>query len=247
MTGAFDSLGLDGRVAFVTGAAGGIGAATAELLRARGAVVAGVDVASGDGVERCDVTREDDVNAAVAAVVEREGRLDIVANVAGIAPMRVFADTTVELWDRVLAVNLTGPYLVSRAAMPHLLATQGSIVNVASIAGLHGQPANAAYTASKGGLVQLSRSLAVEYAQHGVRVNSVCPGGVDTDIARSGRVDLEAVADTLDPRAVVRLRPLIPGRITAEEVAEAIAYLASDAARSCTGATFVVDRGTLSC
>jgi NAD(P)-dependent dehydrogenase (short-subunit alcohol dehydrogenase family) len=241
----FASLRLDGKVALVTGAANGIGAATAELLRARGAIVAGVDVAPTEGVEQCDVTQEDQVDAAVAMVVEREGRLDIVANVAGISPLRILPDVTLELWNQVLAVNLTGPFLVSRAAMPHLVAAQGSIVNVASIAGLHGQPANVAYTASKGGLLQLGRSLAAEYAQHRVRVNTVCPGGVETDIAVNGRADLTAVIDTLDPRSVARMRPLMAGRVTPDEIAQTIAYLASDAARSVTGAAFVIDRGAL--
>lgn len=242
----FGAMRLDDKVAFVTGASGGVGAATVELLRARGAKVTGVDVTDADGVLACDVTDEEQVAAVVAAVVEREGRLDIVANVAGIDPMRTLADTTLELWNRVLAVNLTGPFLVCRAAMPHLVETKGTIVNVASISALQGQPANLPYTASKGGLLQLTRSLAVEYAQHGVRVNAVCPGGIDTDMARAGHAELTAVIDQLDPKAVARMSPLMAGKAAPIEIAEAIAYLASNAARSVTGAAWVVDRGTLS-
>lgn len=243
--GAFESLSLRDRVAWVTGAARGIGAATVELLRARGATVVAVDIDPVDDIEMCDVTDEEGVAKAIERTIRRFGRLDIVVNVAGIAPLRTLADTSTDLWERVLAVNLTGTFLVCREAMPHLVASTGTIVNVASISAFQGQPANAAYTASKGGVLLLTRSLAVEFAQHGVRVNAVCPGGVDTELARAGGVDIRAVADRLDQRAIARMTSLMPGKASPVDIAETIAFLSSDAARSVSGAAFVVDRATL--
>ena len=153
----------------------------------------------------------------------------MVANVAGIAQIGRVEDITDDEWHRVLDVNLTGPFLVCRAALPHLRATRGCIVNIASIAGLEGQAYTAAYCASKGGLVLLTRALAVELALDGVRVNCVCPAGVDTPLMLEVA---ERIPPGLDPRLFDRLQMLMPGLITAGEVADAVAYLASDAARN---------------
>src|SRR4051812_46385241 len=132
------------KVVFVTGAASGIGAATAELFAKEGAQVYAVDVTEAEGVNRCDVSDRVQVRASIEAAVSAYGGIDVVANVAGVMRFMPIADVTPEHWDRHLAVNLTGPFLVSQAALPHLLARQGCIVNVASNAGIEGQAYNAA-------------------------------------------------------------------------------------------------------
>ena len=177
MTGRFD-----GKRALVTGAAGGVGQAVVELLTAEGASVVGVDLFPTAGVLACDVSDESSVRTAVATVVESLGGLEIVVNVAGIDQFRKFEDLDVATWQRHLGVNLTGPMLISHAALPHLRESKGNIVTVASIAGLRGQPYQAAYCASKGGVILLMKSLALELAADGIRVNTVCPGGIQTDL-----------------------------------------------------------------
>jgi NAD(P)-dependent dehydrogenase (short-subunit alcohol dehydrogenase family) len=163
---------FDGRIALVTGAASGIGAATAALLREEGATVVGVDLA-GDGgdVMRTDVTDPESVAEAVATTVERHGRLDVAVNCAGIFRFGRVEDLTMDEWQRHLAVNLTGPFLVSQAAVPHLVETKGTIVSVASIAGVKGQAYTSAYCASKAGLIGLTKSLAIDFASQKVRLN----------------------------------------------------------------------------
>ena len=239
-----------GKVALVTGAASGIGAATAALLREEGATVVGVDLA-GDGTDvvKGDVTDPASVQAFVAEAVARHGRLDIVANVAGIIRFSHVEETTLADWQQHLAVNLTGPFLVSQAAIPHLAADRGrgssggAIVNVASIAGLKGQAYTAAYCASKGGLVLLTKSMAVELSARGIRVNCVCPGGVDTPLI--GGV-VSSIPPDATPALMARLDSLIPGLVAPAAIAEAIAYLASDAASMITGTALVIDGGTQS-
>ncbi|HKY65459.1 MAG TPA: SDR family NAD(P)-dependent oxidoreductase [Acidimicrobiales bacterium] len=232
------------RIAFVTGVASGIGRAVATRLQAGGDTVVGFDrVDDGPaGVEVVvgDVTERSSVDGAVAAVAERHGRLDVVVNVAGVAQIGRIEDIDDDEWRRVLDVNLTGPFLVCRAAVPHLRASRGCIVNIASIAGLEGQAYTAAYSASKGGVVLLTRSLAVELALDGVRVNCVCPAGVDTPLMLEVATRMPA---DLDPRLVDRLQMLMPGFIAADEVAGAVAYLASDDARTITGHALTIDGG----
>ena len=130
----------------------------------------------------CDVSDGASVGAAVATAAERLGGLDVVVNVAGIDQFRRFEDLDVATWQRHLGVNLTGPMLISHAALPHLRASRGNIVTIASIAGLRAQPYQAAYCASKGGVIMLMKSLALELAADGIRVNTICPGGVQTDL-----------------------------------------------------------------
>ena len=232
------------RIAFVTGVASGIGRAVATRLQAGGDTVVGFDrVDDGPaGVEVVvgDVTERSSVDGAVAAVAERHGQLDVVVNVAGVAQIGRIEDIDDDEWRRVLDVNLTGPFLVCRAAVPHLRASRGCIVNIASIAGLEGQAYTAAYSASKGGVVLLTRSLAVELALDGVRVNCVCPAGVDTPLMLEVATRMPA---DLDPRLVDRLQMLMPGFIAADEVAGAVAYLASDDARTITGHALTIDGG----
>ena len=233
---------FSGKRAFVTGAASGIGAATVALLESEGAAVVGVDIAEHPLMLRCDVTDPTSVAAAMTAAVDTLGGIDICANVAGINLFSRFGDLSLELWNRHLAVNLTGPMLVTQAALPHLRASKGNVVTVASISGIQGQPWNSAYCASKGGLILLMKSLAVELAADGIRVNCVCPGGVDTPLSAGAVAPL---GPDVDYAKFERMTGILPGFSQPSEIAEAIAYLASDAAASVTGTSLVIDRGTL--
>lgn len=258
----FEGQRFDGRGALVTGGASGIGAAAAELLAARGAgvVVADVDRDAGEATAArieaaggraafvpADVTRPDDVDAVVAAVVERFGRLDVAVNNAGTpgtyAPL---VDQDLAGWERTVAVNLTGTFLCLRAEVAAMLAPSssghpapgGSIVNTASAAGLMGFAHLPAYVASKHGVVGLTKSVALEHARRGVRVNAVCPGNVRTPM-------LEGFAgDEASLEAMGKLAPI--GRLgTPAEIAEAVVWLCSDAASYVTGHAFAVDGGVL--
>ena len=222
-------------VAIVTGAGSGIGAATASRLEADGFKVAALDIKNAP--YQCDVSDETAVNDTVAQVASELGRPTVLCNVAGIGSFAHTVDETLDHWNRTIAVNLTGSFLMCRAALPYLLDGGGAIVNVASTAGLMGQPYSAAYCASKGGVVQLTRSLAVEYMERGVRVNAVAPGGVETPI----------MAGFMPPEDASRrlMMPLMTpmGFCTPEEIAGVIAFLASDAARYMTGSIVSYDGG----
>jgi NAD(P)-dependent dehydrogenase (short-subunit alcohol dehydrogenase family) len=233
-------------VALVTGAASGIGRACVQRLVAAGTAVAAVDL----DTERlgdldalalaADVADDAAVQAAVARAEAELGPLDAVVNVAGITGSADAAEchvTPVDEWRRVLDVNLTGPFLVCRAALPGMLERgAGSIVNVASVAGLVAFPGRCAYSASKGGVVALTRSLAADYAARGIRANAVCPGMVDTPMT-SWRLEQD------DLRAAV-LAKIPAGRVaTATEVAEAVALLAGDTLVYMNGAMLVLDGG----
>ena len=234
---------FDGKRVIITGAASGIGAETKGLFEREGATVVGMDIVTGDPeVIRCDVTDQDSVREAVSGAVERLGGLDICVNVAGVNIFAKLDELSLDTWNRHLAVNLTGPMLVTQSAVPHLRTSRGNVVSVASISGIQGQPYNAAYCASKGGLILLMKSLAVELAGDGIRVNCVCPGGVDTAMSANAVAGLTDVDFGLFGRMMGVLSPEMMPPI---HVAEAIAYLASDAAASVTGTSLVVDRGTL--
>jgi NAD(P)-dependent dehydrogenase (short-subunit alcohol dehydrogenase family) len=241
-----------GKVALVTGAGSGIGRATAVRLAVEGAQVACLDVAAdaaeevaakvaADGGEArawpCDVSDSGSVAEVVGDVVTAFGGLDVVCNIAGIGRFAHTVDMPVEQWDRIIAVNLTGTFLVCRAALPALLERRGVIVNTASSAGVIGQPYSAAYCASKGGVVLLTKALAVEYDHAGLRCNAIAPGGVDTPIIRD--FDLP---DGADYRKVHSLISAL-GYCQPEEVAGLFAYLASDEARYITGSVFSIDGG----
>ena len=229
-----------GRRVLVTGAASGVGLETAALFDREGAEVVRVDVTPADGVLTCDLT----VFAATRALVEAEGPFDVVCNVAGIVRLQHLPDVSLETWQRHVDVNLTAPFVVIQAALPGLLERKGNVVSVASVAGLRGQAYSAAYCASKGGLVLLTKSLAQELAPHGVRVNCVCPGSVDTPLVAGVATTMPT---DLDPELMARFYNVLPPKWTQPgEIAEAIAYLASDAARSVTGTAFSIDGGTLS-
>jgi NAD(P)-dependent dehydrogenase (short-subunit alcohol dehydrogenase family) len=231
---------LDGKAALVTGAAGGIGSAVVQAFAGAGARVLAVDRVEADYV--CDVTREDEVEGAVAAAVERFGRLDVIFNGAGISG-RALGDGPVDAcdeaaWDTVLETNLKSVFLCSKHAVPALRrAGGGAIVNLSSVLGLVGAEDfdTHAYAASKGGIVALTRAMAVAYAPDGIRCNVVCPGLVDTPMSERARSD---------PRLMERLGELQPltGRPgQPEDVAGAALYLAT--APFVTGAVLTVDGG----
>ncbi len=237
------------RVALVTGAASGIGEASARRLAAEGAAVWCTDVAPtveavADDLDRagwslCDVSEPGQVDDAVEAVVARFGRLDALVNSAGILLFENAHETTLDQWNRILAVNLTGTFLASMAALPHLLDGGGSIVNISSSAAVKGAPWAAAYAASKGGVLSLTRSLAVEYGRQGLRVNALCPSNVATPI----RDEFRFPAD-VDRSLLHRLLPFHEEGFPAD-VAAAAAFLASDDGRHVNGAELRVDGGDL--
>jgi NAD(P)-dependent dehydrogenase (short-subunit alcohol dehydrogenase family) len=231
------------KIVLVTGAASGIGAATAQLFSAEGAHVVGIDLRDAEGVRAGDVADPESVRAFVADAVAEHGGIDVLANVAGIVRFSHVEQTELSDWRQHLDVNLTGPFLVSQACLPSLLERRGCIVNVASIAGLRGQAYTAAYCASKGGLVLLTKSMALELATRGVRVNAVCPSSVLTPMVRGVA---ESMPTDLDPKLMARVMSANEGWVSAEEIAEAIAYLASPAARNITGTTLLIDGGTQS-
>jgi NAD(P)-dependent dehydrogenase (short-subunit alcohol dehydrogenase family) len=230
---------LTGKIALVTGGASGIGRATVELLRARGAVVIAADLAGGEGVEELDVADEEAVDALVASVVERHGQLDMAANVAGVpGGYANIADSSTADWRRTLAVNLDGVYFCLRAELRAMLASgSGAIVNVASSAARMGVPGQAAYSASKHGVLGLTKSAALEVARQGIRVNAVCPGTVRTPMLAGFLGGDEALLEKMGRRSPM-------GRLgEPAEIAEAIAWLLSDGASFVTGNALSPDGG----
>ncbi len=251
---------FDDQVAIVTGAGSGLGRATAQRLAEEGAAIAGLDVvidaaeetateiADGGGralAIETDVSDPASVSPAVERAASELGRPQVVANVAGIGRFAHTADVPFEEWSKIVGVNLTGTFLVSQAALPYLLDGGGNIVNIASNAGLIGQSYSAAYCASKGGVVNLTRALAIEYLERGVRVNCVAPGGMDTPMISgpdSGFRPPPGVSGDQFIKEFARvMTPL--GTAKPEEVATLIAYVASDEARYMTGSIVSIDGG----
>jgi NAD(P)-dependent dehydrogenase (short-subunit alcohol dehydrogenase family) len=238
---------FEGKVALVTGAASGIGKATVERLASEGAVVAAVDVADLAAVDssaasrhQCDVSDPAAVQALVDAVAAEHGRLDVVCNIAGILRFHNFADIDLDVWNQIMSVNLTGTFLVCKAAMPHLLETGGNIVNLASTAALAGHPWAAAYSASKGGILALSQTLAVEFGRRGVRTNIIAPGSITTPI-----MDEFFFPEGADKSLLSRIMALDTSR-GPEHIASVIAFVASDDGAHMNGSVLRADGGTLS-
>jgi NAD(P)-dependent dehydrogenase (short-subunit alcohol dehydrogenase family) len=242
---------LEGKVAVITGAASGIGRASARRFAAEGAQVVVADLADDDGAAlaadigglyvHADVTSEDDVQAMYAAAVERFGGIDVLFNNAGISPPDddSILETELDAWRRVQEVNLTSVYLCCRYGIPHLLERGGgAVVNTASFVAVMGAATSQiSYTASKGGVLAMSRELGVQFARQGIRVNALCPGPVNTPLLR------ELFAS--DPERAARRLVHVPlGRFAEpEEIAAAASFLASDDASFITASTFLVDGG----
>jgi NAD(P)-dependent dehydrogenase (short-subunit alcohol dehydrogenase family) len=237
---------LEGKVAIVTGAASGIGAATAKRFAAEGATVVRMDVTPADGVVALDVRDEAAVVAAFAAAHAEHGRIDVLMNAAGVAGGGPVHSMEQDEWDRVVGVNLKGTFLTNKAVLalmleqaPNSIGQRGSIVNVASIEGIEGTEGGSAYNASKGGVVILTKNLALDYGRRGIRANCICPGFIDTPMMAAvfGMDGMEDVRKSfVDAHALGRCGE-------PEEIAAAALFLASDDASFVTGSALVVDGG----
>ena len=249
---------LEGKIALVTGGASGIGRATAGIFAREGAKVVVADVLEEGGEEtarmiedaggeasfaRCDVTDPGSVEALVKRVVELYGRLDCAFNNAGIEgdPYARVADNEVENFDRIIGVNLKGVFLCMKYELPVMLEQGGgAIVNTGSSSGISAVPGMAVYSASKGGVLQLTKAAAVEYARSGIRINAVCPGGVDTPMV--ARISAQATSELR--QQFMALPTISRGQIGApSEIGEAVAWLASEQASFITGHCMSIDGG----
>jgi NAD(P)-dependent dehydrogenase (short-subunit alcohol dehydrogenase family) len=237
---------LESKVAIVTGAASGIGKATAQRFSAEGATVVRIDVAPADGVLPLDVRDEAAVTAAFADVARDHGRIDVLVNAAGVAGGGAAHMVSGDEWDRVVDINLKGTFLTNKAALaimleqvPSARGQRGSIVNLASIEGLEGTEGGSAYNASKGGVVILTKNLALDYGRRGIRVNCICPGFIDTPMMAAvfGMDGMDGIrASFVDAHALGRCGE-------PSEIAAAALFLASDDASFVTGSALVVDGG----
>jgi len=234
---------LDGRVAVITGAGSGIGLACAERFTQEGATVVGIDIASGDWsgeMHTVDVRDEAAVAAAMTTAARSHGAIDVLVNSAGVAGGGAVHMVDAAEWDRVIDVNLKGTFLACKHALPSMLERgRGSIINIASIEGVQGTEGGSSYNASKGGVVLLTKNMAIDYGRANIRVNAICPGFIDTPLFRSV-MDSPGLSTFKDHYRDLHML----GRFgQPEEIAGAALFLASDDASFVTGHALVVDGG----
>jgi NAD(P)-dependent dehydrogenase (short-subunit alcohol dehydrogenase family) len=232
---------LEGKIAVVTGAAKGLGAAIAERFAAEGATVVGADIHPAGGGVACDVTDESQVEGLIAETVSRHGKLDVMVACAGVATVNPIVQMSLEEWRHVINVDLDGVFLCTKHAGAAMAAGGGgSIINIASIKAFGGAPATAHYGAAKAGVVSLSKTAAMELRAFGVRVNAICPGWIGTDMVNDRRAELEAALGLSFDEYIAHVQ----GRLgEPHEVAALAAFLASDRTRFASGAAFTVDGG----
>jgi len=249
-----------GRVAIVTGAAGGIGLASATRLAADGATVVLADVQAGPLAEATaalseadrqvkshavDLADADAIDELVAETISAFGRLDVVVNAAGIQPYGTVVDTAPDVWDRVIAVNLKAAYLLAGRSIPHMRKVGGAIVNIASVQALASSRRAAAYAASKAGLLGLTRAIAVDHAGEGIRCNAICPGSVDTPLLRFAARETKGTAT--EEEMIAGWGAMHPvGRVgRADEIAALVAFLAGPESMFINGAAITADGGVM--
>jgi meso-butanediol dehydrogenase/(S,S)-butanediol dehydrogenase/diacetyl reductase len=243
---------FENKVALITGAGSGIGRATSIRLAEEGASVFMADINPAAMTETAsllppgsasvqavlDVAEPDQCQQIVEQAITAFGQLDVLCNIAGVALSKHLTDISVAEWKRVVDINLNGVFYLCQAAIPHLISSKGNIINMSSSAGREGQAYHSVYCATKAAVLMLSKSLAVEYCKQGVRANAICPGGVVTPLTQNF-----SIPDDADPGLFSRMLPLIEPMAEAEEIAAAVAYLASDEARFVTGIEFAIDGG----
>jgi meso-butanediol dehydrogenase/(S,S)-butanediol dehydrogenase/diacetyl reductase len=240
---------FDGKVAIVTGAASGVGRATTMRLSSEGAKVYGLDIdeaglqavaeetASDFAFTVCDISSRDACHRAVSAAVAEFGRLDILANVAGIARSHHLTDVTEQEWRQMMGVNLDGTFWMTQAAVPHLQETAGNVVNVASNAGLMGQAYTVPYCATKAAVINMTKAMAMEYVKTDIRINAVAPGGMVTGLTMNYSMPDDVDFELMQPYTGFR------GMAEPETAANAICWLASDEAARCNGTILSIDGG----
>jgi meso-butanediol dehydrogenase / (S,S)-butanediol dehydrogenase / diacetyl reductase len=243
---------FEDKVVLITGAAGGIGRATAFRLAEEGARCAIVDVNEeglaetlerlGDGGHSAyvlDLFQTESIQGVVDQIAADFGKLDVLCNIAGMLRCDHTHEMALDMWHKVLTVNTTGTFAMCRAAIPHLVKTKGNIVNMSSTAAIGGHPWMAAYAASKGAILSMTRSMSLEYVKQGIRVNAILPGGIATDMHMSFRIPEGA-----DPSLLTRMTPLAPFE-GPSAAAAAVAFVASDDGRYMNGAGLRLDGGML--
>jgi NAD(P)-dependent dehydrogenase (short-subunit alcohol dehydrogenase family) len=243
---------FSGKVVLVTGAASGLGRAASLRFAAEGAQVFMVDInaealaetqrriaaAGGDSCQlACDLAQTENCSSAVDASIATYGRLDILCNIAGILNFHALGDVTTDAWSRIFAINVTAPFFMVQAAMPHLLASSGNVVNIVSTAAFSGQAYLAPYAASKAALLSLTKSLAMEFMHFPVRINALAPGGMLTEMVQG--LEFPPDADQSLVARYIGIRP--PSQ--PEDIVEPLLFLASDRARSVHGAIYTADNG----
>ncbi|MDM5299803.1 glucose 1-dehydrogenase [Bacillus pumilus] len=247
---------IEGKVVLITGGASGIGLAAVKLFLEHGAKVAIADINEQSGTQlvdtlqhehlvflKTDITNESDCHETVQAVLNRFGSIDVLINNAGIEIVAPIHKMTLEEWNKILQVNLTGVFLMSKHTLPHMLERQsGSIINTASVGGLVGWPDIPAYNATKGGVIQLTKSMAIDYAADQIRVNCIAPGIIDTPLNEKSFIDHHSESLEVVKKEKAKVNPIL--RLgQPEEIAGVMLFLASDLSSYMTGSVVTADGG----